>query len=155
MDIGQVCIKNAGRESGNLCMVVDEIDESFVKIDGPRVKRRRCNVAHLDKQPKKLNLKKGASEKNVLDALSKAGLVGGKTGRKRTKKGKKSKKKEKEKKSKNSKKKKSKKKKSKKGKKSDLSKKSYKKLQKLAKKHDIKANQKKKTLVKKIKEERE
>ncbi len=148
MDIGQVCIKNAGREAGNLCMVVNEIDDTFVKIDGPRVKRRRCNVAHLVEKPKKLNLKKGASEKDVLNALSKAGLVGGKTGRKRTKK--KSKKKETK-----SKKKKSKKKKPKKGKKSDLSKKSYKKLQKLAKKHDIKANQKKKTLVKKIKEKRE
>ena len=75
MDIGQVCIKNAGRESGEVCIVTEKIDNSFVKIAGPRVKSRMCNFAHLEGLPQKLDLKKGATEKDAIDALLKAGLI--------------------------------------------------------------------------------
>ncbi len=75
MDIGDTGIKIAGRESGQICAVVDKIDENFVMVVGPRVRRRRCNVAHIKPLPKKLSLKKGASDAEVIDALIKLGLI--------------------------------------------------------------------------------
>lgn len=149
MDIGRVCVKKAGRETGNLCMVVEEIDDNFVKIDGPDVKRRRCNISHLKKKGKKLKIKKSASEKKVLSALEEAGLIKGKGKKEKEKEEKKSKKKKSKKP-----KKKGKKKKEKKFEEKDLSDKSYRELQKLAKKHDIKATQKKETLVKELKKKK-
>ena len=52
LEIGQVCIKTAGREAGLICVVVDKIDENFVLVDG-QVRRRKCNVLHLKTYKKK------------------------------------------------------------------------------------------------------
>lgn len=69
MKVGDVCVKTAGREAGKEVVVVDIIDDTFVLIDGPGVKRRRCNVRHLVPTGKKVNIKKGASHEEVLKAL--------------------------------------------------------------------------------------
>ena len=45
--IGRICIKTCGRESNRKCVIVDELDEHFVLVDG-NVKRRRCNIANLE-----------------------------------------------------------------------------------------------------------
>jgi len=75
MEVGRVCTKTAGREAGSHCIVVDVMDDSFVLIDGPGIKRRRCNIKHLELLPEKLTIKKGAAEKEAIDALIKAGIV--------------------------------------------------------------------------------
>ena len=75
MEVGRVCTKTAGREAGRPCVVVDIMDETFVLISGPSVKRRRCNIMHLDLLPEKLDIKKGAAEKDAIDALVKAGIT--------------------------------------------------------------------------------
>ena len=41
MDIGRVCLKVQGRESGQRCVVIDVIDRNYVIVTGPSVKRRR------------------------------------------------------------------------------------------------------------------
>lgn len=64
-DTGRVCIKKFGKEKGKKCVVVDAIDQSYVMISGKGVKRRRCNVNHLEATPETLSLKKGASDKDV------------------------------------------------------------------------------------------
>jgi len=75
-DVGRVCIKKAGREAGRKCVVVDIIDKNFVLITGPKeltgVKRRRVNVDHLEPLDVKLNIKRGAEDKEVAKALRKA-----------------------------------------------------------------------------------
>ena len=75
-DVGRVCIKKAGREAGKKCVVVDIIDKNFVLITGPKeltgVKRRRVNVDHLEPLDVKLNIKRGAEDKEVAKALRKA-----------------------------------------------------------------------------------
>lgn len=75
-DVGRVCIKTAGREAGRKCVVVDIIDKNFVLITGPKeltgVKRRRVNIDHLEPLDVKLNIKKGADDKEVAKALKKA-----------------------------------------------------------------------------------
>jgi large subunit ribosomal protein L14e len=79
LDIGRVCVKTAGRESGRYCVVLKKIDEQFVLITGPKiltgVKRRRCNIDHLEPTPHMLSIKEDASEKEVIEAYKKAGLV--------------------------------------------------------------------------------
>ena len=48
IEVGRVCVKIAGREAGEKCVVVDIIDDKFVEIVGPSIKNRRCNIKHLE-----------------------------------------------------------------------------------------------------------
>lgn len=75
LEIGRVCIKTFGSETGKKCVVVDKIDKNFVVIAGLDVKRRRCNVKHIDVLPKKLSLNKNTTSNEVLEAMVAAGLV--------------------------------------------------------------------------------
>ncbi|MEK6862584.1 MAG: 50S ribosomal protein L14e [Nanoarchaeota archaeon] len=71
--IGRVCIKLTGREAGKYCVVVNNLDDNFVLIDG-NIKRRRCNINHLEFTDKVLNIKKDASTKEVLEAMNKENI---------------------------------------------------------------------------------
>lgn len=77
MEIGRVCIKIAGKEAGKLCVVVDKLDRNFVIIDSPYVKRRRCNIRHLEPTEHVIKISKGAESKEVEEALKKANLLEG------------------------------------------------------------------------------
>jgi large subunit ribosomal protein L14e len=74
VDVGRVCVKIAGREAGRKCVVVSRIDENFVLVDSPSVRRRRCNVRHLKPTEAKIDLKEDASTADVKKALKKAGM---------------------------------------------------------------------------------
>ena len=74
MEIGQLCVKIAGRDAGLKCVVVDVLDGSFVLIDG-QTRRRKCNMAHLEPLPQKISLEKGASHEHVVAALKDAGIA--------------------------------------------------------------------------------
>jgi len=77
--VGRVCVKTRGRESGKKCVVVDVIDKSFVLITGPKkltgVKRRRVNIDHIRPLDLKVDIKKGATDKAITDALEKMGKI--------------------------------------------------------------------------------
>ena len=77
MEIGRVCIKIAGKEAGKLCVVVDKLDRNFVIVDSPYVKRRRCNIRHLEPTEHVIKISKGAESKEVEKALKKANLLEG------------------------------------------------------------------------------
>ena len=68
-EVGRVCIKIAGRDAGNTCVVVDLVDDKYVLIDG-NVRRRKCNVAHLNPLKDKIKIKKGASTTDVVKAMT-------------------------------------------------------------------------------------
>ncbi len=76
MEVGRICVKLVGRETGKKCVVVDVIDKNFVLVTGPKsvtgVRRRRTNVDHLEPTPESIELKKGATEDEVERALTKA-----------------------------------------------------------------------------------
>jgi large subunit ribosomal protein L14e len=74
IEVGRVCIKTAGREAGKVCVIVDILDKNFVIVDG-LVKRRRCNIKHLEPTEKKVDIQKGASTEEVKLALDAAGLL--------------------------------------------------------------------------------
>jgi len=68
MEIGRVCIKIAGRDAGMKCVVVEQLDNNFVLIDG-QTRRRKCNLAHLEPTKEILSIKKGASHDEVVTAF--------------------------------------------------------------------------------------
>ena len=74
-DIGRVCIKTTGHEAQQKCVVVDTGKDNFVIVAGPRVKKRRCNIFHLELLPHTVNIKKGASESEAAEALLSAGII--------------------------------------------------------------------------------
>ncbi len=69
INVGRVCVKLRGREAGKICAVVKKLDEKFVIIDGPEVKRRRCNIAHLEPLPKTIDIKEDAPHEEVVEKL--------------------------------------------------------------------------------------
>ncbi len=70
IEIGRLCLKIAGREAGRKCVIVDVIDKNYVMIDG-QVRRKKCNVFHLEPLDKKIELKKNASHSEVVDEFKK------------------------------------------------------------------------------------
>lgn len=73
IEVGRVCVKVAGKEAGEKCVVLQVLDENFVVVAGPRVKRRRCNIDHLEPTPMKLEVK-DTSEEGIRKLLEEAGL---------------------------------------------------------------------------------
>ena len=76
IEVGRICVKLTGRETGKKCVVVDVVDKNFALITGPKtvtgIRRRRTNVDHLEPTSEKVELKKGATDDEVEKALSKA-----------------------------------------------------------------------------------
>ena len=79
VEVGRICVKIAGREAGRKCVVVDVIDKNFALITGPKqltgVKRRRVNINHVEPTTEKIDIKRGASDEEVVKALEKAGKI--------------------------------------------------------------------------------
>ena len=69
MEIGRVCVKIAGHEAGKKCVIVDMVDRTYVLVAGPEIKRKRCNIAHLEPLPQKLDIAKGASDEEIKRAF--------------------------------------------------------------------------------------
>ena len=72
-EIGRLYVKIAGREAGKFCTVVDTMENQFVMIDG-QVRRKKCNLTHLEPLEKTMDLKKGASHADVVKAFEKLGI---------------------------------------------------------------------------------
>ncbi len=77
IEVGRICVKTAGREAGKYCVIVDIIDKNFVLVTGPRevtgVKRRRANINHLRPTEKRINIKRKATDEEVMKALKESG----------------------------------------------------------------------------------
>lgn len=73
IEVGRVCVKLNGRETGLKCVIVDVIDKNFVLVTGPQklsgVRRRRTNVKHLEPTEDTLEIKKGASDEDVTKVI--------------------------------------------------------------------------------------
>ena len=73
LEIGRVCVKTAGRDSGKLAVVIKKLDDNHVMVDG-NVRRKKCGIAHLEPTKTKLEIKEEASTSDVFNAMKKAGL---------------------------------------------------------------------------------
>lgn len=74
VEVGRICIKTHGRESGKKCVVVERIDKNFVLITGPPeitgVRRRRSNVDHIIPTKKTIKIKASADDNEITKAIS-------------------------------------------------------------------------------------
>jgi large subunit ribosomal protein L14e len=79
IEVGRVCVKVAGRESGRKCVIVDVMDKSFVLVTGPKnvtgVKRRRVNINHVAPTEDTIQVKRGASDEEVTQMLEASGKL--------------------------------------------------------------------------------
>ena len=77
IEVGRVIVKTAGREATMKAVVVDLVDQNFVLISGGGVspiKRRRCNVKHIRPLPTMVDIKRGAKDEAIQEAIEKADL---------------------------------------------------------------------------------
>ncbi len=79
IELGRICVKQAGRELGKKCVVIDVMDKSFVLVTGPKkltgIKRRRVNINHLMPLQDKIDVKRGASDDEVTQTLQAEGKL--------------------------------------------------------------------------------
>ncbi len=73
IQIGRVCLKIAGRDAGELAVVISEPEGNYALIDG-NVRRKKCNLKHLEPTSNVLEIDANASTEDVLNAMEKAGL---------------------------------------------------------------------------------
>jgi large subunit ribosomal protein L14e len=79
IEVGRICVKQAGRENGKKCVVIDVMDKSFVLVTGPKkitgIKRRRVNINHVMPLTDRIEVKRGASDEEVVQVLEAAGKL--------------------------------------------------------------------------------
>ena len=73
LEIGRMVVKVAGRDAGMTGDIVDILDNNFVLVDG-QVRRRKCNMLHIEPLNKLLDIQKGASHEVVIKALKAEGI---------------------------------------------------------------------------------
>ena len=73
MDVGRICVKLTGRESGRRCVIVDVVDRNYVVVTGPEeltgVRRRRVNLSHLRPLDESIDISRNASDEAILELL--------------------------------------------------------------------------------------
>ncbi|MCX8158552.1 MAG: 50S ribosomal protein L14e [Candidatus Diapherotrites archaeon] len=65
LEIGRVCIKTKGRDAGNAAVIVDVLPNNFVVVEGPKVRRRKCNSRHLIITDKKIDISKESDKREI------------------------------------------------------------------------------------------
>jgi len=73
IEIGRMCVKLAGRDARKKGIIIDVLDEGYVLIDG-EIRRRKCNIKHLELLDKVIEIKKNADHGAVVEALEKEGI---------------------------------------------------------------------------------
>lgn len=62
---GRVCVKIAGREAGKHCAVLEALDANYVVVEGPEVRKRKTNVAHLEPLADKIDSKRDVKQQLI------------------------------------------------------------------------------------------
>jgi large subunit ribosomal protein L14e len=78
IQVGRVIVKTNGREAGKKGIIVDIINENYVLLTGPKivtsVRRRKCNIRHLEPTDKVVAIKRDATDEEVAAAIGTAKL---------------------------------------------------------------------------------
>ena len=79
IEIGRICVKLTGREAGRKCVIIDIMDKSFILVTGPKsvtgVRRRRTNINHVEPLQDKIDIKRGATDEEIAEALKAEGKL--------------------------------------------------------------------------------
>lgn len=73
VNVGQVVMKIAGRDAGKVGVIAEIFDKNTVLVDG-FVRRRKCNVKHLEFLDAEIKIKKSASSDEILKVFNSAGF---------------------------------------------------------------------------------
>ncbi len=72
-EVGRMCVKLAGRDAGRKCIVVEQLDNTYVLVDGA-TRRKKVNLKHLEPLAETIELNSGASHEEVKAAFKNLGL---------------------------------------------------------------------------------
>jgi large subunit ribosomal protein L14e len=76
---GRIVLKVAGREAGKYAVIVERMNDDFVLITGPKsvtgVKRRKCNIDHIEPTEHKLEIDSKADDANIENSWKSSGLI--------------------------------------------------------------------------------
>lgn len=79
LGLGRIVLKIAGREAGKYAVIVEKIDDNFVLITGPksitRVKRRKCNIDHLELTEHKFDIDSKADDSLIENLWKKSNFI--------------------------------------------------------------------------------
>lgn len=73
-EVGRLCVKIAGRDAGNRCVIIEKMDDHFVVVDGA-TRRRKVNINHLEPLQDLITIKANASHEEVGKQFEKLGLA--------------------------------------------------------------------------------
>ena len=66
IEMGRICVKIAGRDAGERCVITKVIDGNMVIIQNAgRKKERKCAIKHLEPTPKTVDVKDKAAVEKV------------------------------------------------------------------------------------------
>ncbi len=74
IEVGRVCLKIAGRDANQKCVIVSVVDNNYVVVDG-QTRRKRCNILHLEPLPQFVEIVENASHDYVVKALAAINVV--------------------------------------------------------------------------------
>jgi len=76
---GRVVLKIAGREAGKYAVIVENVNDSFVLITGPKsitgVKRRKCNIDHIEPTEHKFDIVSKTDDAAIENLWRSSGLI--------------------------------------------------------------------------------
>jgi len=78
LEVGRLIVKTAGRDSGKIGVIIEKIDNNYVLIDG-QVRRRKCNIDHLETLDKKIKIKSKATFDSIQKEFKLLGIEAKKT----------------------------------------------------------------------------
>ena len=70
--VGRVCVKIAGRDAGRKCVVLQQLDNHYVLVDG-NTRRKKVNINHLEPLDQMLEVKESASHAEIVSVFEKSG----------------------------------------------------------------------------------
>jgi large subunit ribosomal protein L14e len=68
-DIGRVCLKIAGRDAGQLCVIINVLDDNYVLIDG-FTRKRKCNITHIEPLKQTIDISKNESKDAIIEKIN-------------------------------------------------------------------------------------
>jgi len=66
---GSICIKTAGRNSGEKVVILKIIDDTFVEVEGVKIKKKKCNILHLFPIGKKIEVSEKITQEELKTRL--------------------------------------------------------------------------------------
>ena len=79
LEPGRIVLKIAGREAGRYAVIVEGVKDNFVLITGPKsitgVKRRKCNIDHIEPTEHKFDIDSKADDASIEDLWRSSGLI--------------------------------------------------------------------------------